>query len=77
MSGFSSFRFSGSEIASMMRRNGKTIRALSAAMGISMKRIREIRKSGISGLAAMDWYEAINGELSGRMRAALASRANS
>jgi hypothetical protein len=52
----------GKEVTSLMRRNGKTIRGLSFAMGITQKRIREVRENGLDERNAIrDWVEAITG----------------
>lgn len=67
---FDCFTFTGKEIASLMRKHRLTIRGLKAKTGFTMKRIREIRNSGIKGHAACDWFEAITGSLSPRMKAA-------
>jgi hypothetical protein len=62
---------SGREIASLMRRHRVTIRGLSARMQITQKRIRQVRRAGLSGLAVLDWQEGITGEFTPRMRAQL------
>lgn len=74
---FDTFRFTGREIATLMRKHRVTIRELSAKTDITQKRIRQIRATEIAGHAACDWYEAITGSLSPRMRACYISRNNS
>ena len=55
-------RLSGAEVKRLMRVHGMTIAALSFVMGITQKRIREIRDSGIEGgNVVRDWQEAITG----------------
>jgi len=56
-------RVNHDRLASLMRRNCVTIRALSQRTGITMKRIRMIRERGLSDPHAIrDWIEAITGE---------------
>lgn len=63
------FRFTGRELSRLMRRYRVTIRELKNRTGITMKRIRQLRKIGVSGFSACDLYEAITGSLSPRMKA--------
>lgn len=52
----------GTSIAKLMRKHGKTIRGLADAMGITQKRVREVRVRGVKGEAfVQDWMEAITG----------------
>lgn len=52
----------GRQIVRLMRQNDVTIKQLSERTGITMKRIREVRFSGLSGCgAARDWVQAITG----------------
>jgi hypothetical protein len=54
---------SGVEIRNLMRRHRKTIDELSFRLGISKKRLRELRKHGLSAPCAVrDWLEAVTGE---------------
>jgi len=54
---------SGAEIRALMRRHCQTIRELSFRMGISQKRIRKVRQTGIAELGACrDWLEALTGD---------------
>ena len=64
-------KMSGRELVSLMRRHKVTIRELSKRTGITMKRIRQVRRVGLSGLAMLDWQEAVVGEFTARMRAQL------
>lgn len=68
------FRFTGFEIRAMMHANHLTIRALAARAGLTQKRIRHVRDTGIVGHAACDWFEAITGALSDEMRSAYRAR---
>jgi hypothetical protein len=70
------FQMTGPELCSLMRKHRVTIRDLKTRTGITMKRIRERRESGLGGHAAIDWHEAITGSLTPRMRAALKSAYN-
>jgi len=60
---------SGRDLCRLMRRHRVTIRDLARRTGITQKRIREIRRSQLTGLAVHDWIEAITGEFTPRMRA--------
>jgi len=55
-------RLSGPEIMRLMRRHRTTIAELAATMGITRKRIREVRERGLDhpGLVR-DWLQAITG----------------
>ena len=51
---------SGETIRRAMRRNGKTIRSLAAAMNITQTRVRHVRRHGVAGTAfVLDWIEAL------------------
>ena len=55
-------KLEGSEVKRLMRKHRKTIRALSQEMGITMKRIRQVRESGLEDRHAIrDWIQAILG----------------
>jgi len=54
---------SGVEVTKLMRRHRKTIGELSFRLGISKKRLRQVRDQGLSDpYAVRDWLEAIVGE---------------
>ena len=54
---------SGREIIKLMNRHHITIRELSHRMGITMKRIREVRRDGLRDPGFIrDWIEAITGD---------------
>ena len=54
---------SGVEVTKLMRRHRKTIGELSFRLGVSQKRLREVRDQGRSDpYAVRDWLEAIVGE---------------
>jgi hypothetical protein len=56
-------RLDGKQVVSLMRKHKKTIRGLSFAMGITQKRIRQVRAQGLTDpLSIRDWLEAITGE---------------
>ena len=61
----------GKAVATLMRRHRCTIRELKARMGITMKRIREIRNGiGLTLDAARDWAQAITGTDPGEITSA-------
>jgi hypothetical protein len=68
------FDFSGKEICRLMRKHKVTIKMLSRRMKITMWRIRLVRSAGVCGHCACEFYEAITGSLSPRMRAAYRQR---
>lgn len=49
----------GTRVAQTMRAHGVTIRELAAAMQITMKRVREARREGVSGNNRLDWSDGI------------------
>ena len=54
--------FTGAVVCGLMRMFRRTIRDLSKDMGITMKRIREVRSEGLSDrMAIRDWIEGITG----------------
>ncbi len=54
---------SGIEVKALMRRHRKTIEELSFRMGITQKRLREVREKGLHDVYALrDWLEAVTGE---------------
>lgn len=54
---------SGDELCRLMRKHKKTIKQLSFLLGITCKRIREVRAKGLDDpLAVRDWLERITGE---------------
>jgi hypothetical protein len=61
----------GREVARLMRQNRVTIRELAERTGFTQKRIRQVRRTGLSGIAVLDWQEAITGQFTARMRAQL------
>ena len=68
----------GKQVASLMRKNKVTIKELAKRMGITMKRIRQIRNTGddvaLRTHAACDWIEHITGELPKAAHAAYMAR---
>ena len=54
---------SGEELTRLMRRHHKTIAGLAFRMGITQKRIRQVRDKGLADANVVrDWMEAIIGE---------------
>jgi hypothetical protein len=51
----------GSSVTRLMRKYGVTIRALKAQHGITLTRTREVRRLGVSGFMAEDWFRIITG----------------
>jgi hypothetical protein len=57
-----SYALSGRKLKKLMRQHKITIADLKARTGITMKRIREVQKSGLTDRnAARDWVQAITG----------------
>ena len=53
----------GAQIRRLMRRHGVTIRGLAATMNITLRRIRHVRRHGVTGSHyVMDWMEGIAGD---------------
>lgn len=53
----------GPSIVKLMRKHGKTIRGLAAAMSITQKRVRQVRGCGVAGVAyVQDWMQPITGD---------------
>lgn len=56
----------GPSIVKLMRMHGKTIRGVAVSMGITQKRVRQVRDRGVKGEAfVQDWMEAIAGDFKG------------
>lgn len=62
-------KMSGRELRSLMRKHRVTIRELSRRAQVTQKRIREVRTKGLTGLAVLDWQQAIIGEFTPKLRA--------
>ena len=57
-----STKLDGPEVVRLMRKHRKTIAGLAFALGITQKRIREVRAEGLDdGHAKRDWLQAITG----------------
>jgi hypothetical protein len=53
----------GSVLCTLMRRHRCTIRTLAQRLAIPMRRIRQVRQTGLAcPFAARDWVEAITGQ---------------
>lgn len=53
----------GTTIVRLMRLHAKTIRGLAIALGVTQKRVRQVRAQGVQGVAyAQDWMQAITGD---------------
>lgn len=60
---WSKSKLTGDEIQALMRWHHKTIAELSFRMGITQKRIGEVRHDGLDNpLSVRDWVEAITGD---------------
>jgi hypothetical protein len=55
------YALSGRQIASLMRKHGKTIREIAKHNNVTMKRVREVREKGVTGGFAEDWHWMITG----------------
>ena len=61
-------RLEGRAIVTLMRQTKTTIKQLSQRMGITMKRIRQVRSDGLKGRALIrDWVQGISGEDPGNL----------
>ena len=56
------YRLPGAMVCRLMRKHGVTIRALAAKHNITMKRVREVRVSGVRGFLANEWHYLITGQ---------------
>lgn len=54
-------RLEGSTIVGLMRKNKLTIRQLKAKHCLTLKRIREVRRDGVTGFRAQEWVFLITG----------------
>lgn len=59
----------GQELRQLMNTHKVSLRELKARTGITLKRIRQVRKAGITGFAVLDWQEAILGYVPPRLMA--------
>ncbi len=53
------YLYSGKRIVRDMRRHRITIRQLALRMDLSQVRVRQVRREGVTGVATLDWFEAI------------------
>lgn len=67
------FAITGRDLCALMRRHKVTIRELAKRLGLPMKRVRLRRETGVAGTTAIDWHEAITGNATPRMLAAIRS----
>lgn len=62
------FLLDGGDLCRLMRRHNVTIRELSKRSGITQKRIREVRGSGLDHPGAVrDWVEHVTGKDPGQI----------
>lgn len=61
MTNIPDYKLPGSMVRRLMRRRGITIRELAERFNITMKRVREVRKEGVSGFSANEWHFMITG----------------
>jgi len=52
----------GPMLVSLMRRHRVKIRDVKAKHGVTLKRIREVRETGLTGFAAEEWHWLITGQ---------------
>ena len=55
----------GHSICRLMRLHRVTMRDIKARHGITLKRVREVRSSGVRGFMAEDWFRIITGRWPG------------
>lgn len=58
---YDGLRLSGETICKLMRKHGLTIKALAQKWEITQKRVREVRRIGVSGFSADEWHYLITG----------------
>lgn len=56
------FNLPAATIRQLMRKSGVTIRSMASQHNISLKRIREVRASGVHGTLAEEWFYLITGK---------------
>lgn len=61
MASVTDYKLPGAMVRRLMRKRGITIRALAHSSGVTMKRVREVRASGVSGFLASEWNYFITG----------------
>ena len=55
------YKIPGAMIRRLMRKRGITIKAFAQTHNITMKRVREVRESGVQGFLANEWHFLITG----------------
>jgi len=55
-------KLTGTMIKRLMRRHHTTIRAIKNKHQITLKRIRDVRKTGVDGFLAAEWIYFITGD---------------
>lgn len=51
----------GADVRSLMRKHGWTIRGIAEKFGLTQKRVREVRASGVTGFLADEWHYMVTG----------------
>ena len=54
-------QLTGSDVKSLMRSHNVKMRDIKAKYQITLKRVREVRESGVRGFAAQEWHFIITG----------------
>lgn len=61
MATISDYKLPGAMVRRLMRKHKVTIRSLAKSFNITIKRVREVRDSGVRGFAASEWHAMITG----------------
>lgn len=59
---YDGLHLSGDAICKLMRKHGLTIKMLAQKWEITQKRVREVRKAGVTGFLADEWHYLITGK---------------
>lgn len=54
-------QLTGAEVRRLMRKNGLTIKGIAQRVGITQKRVREVRANGVTDFLADEWHYYLTG----------------
>ena len=58
---YDGLELSGKDLITLMRKHRLTIKALAQKWEITQKRVREVRRDGVTGFSADEWHYLITG----------------